>query len=202
MSAGRPFPARSLYLAVGIPICLFGILGLEVNPFPEDYWFWTKDLIFRSVPGGSAYTPVAAPAYVFAIAEAIAQGFGGGLEAQFRVAAALLGVLHFLAAGLVLLSCIEIGRPRIGVAASIGTLLVAQSLYLTQSFWSEGVILPLIAVATYACVRFYTRPPRTVRTIILGSLGVGGLPGLLTITRAVPSVFVRSEEGRVGKGGR
>ena len=176
---------------LGVPICLLGIVGLVVNPFPEDAWYSTWTFLFWPTQlYGAAYTPVAAPAYVYGTAHLIALAFGVGLEHEFRLAAAMLGVLQFVSCGFILLSCRALGRPRIGVAVSLGTLLFAQSTYMTQSFWSEGVINPLVAATMYALVRLYVSPPPTLRSTILASVLAGAGVGLLTISRFVPGLMV------------
>jgi hypothetical protein len=179
-----------LFLVLCVPLCLLGTLGLIVNPFPFDDWFWTKDRLFVHWPGGPNYSPIAATAFLYAGLDVVSFVLGLGLEGEFRLAAGVLSALLLLSGVFILLTCRALGMPRMGIAVSLVTVAFAQSCYVTQSFWSEGVVLPLVSATMYRMVSVTRRPPRTAARTIRSALVMGTLVGLLTITRAVPVVFI------------
>jgi hypothetical protein len=177
--------------AVGtLAFCLAVALGQPVNPFPEDGWFDSRKLIFVSNQGGDNFTPVAAPAYLYAVVERVAAAFGGGLREVFYLGSIVHGLMLW-ATGLLLYRCNRLhGTGGLGIAVSVATVVGLGASLITQSFWSENTTILLMAACLCVLSSLYCRPDLSQRRFLVQSGVFGLLLGIFTVTRMLPIILL------------
>ena len=78
-----------------LSLCLL-VAGTQfVNPFPHDGWFESQYRLFGRFPGADNYSPIAAPALLYASVHQLAVLTGHGLEAEFYLGSLLQNLMVF-----------------------------------------------------------------------------------------------------------
>jgi hypothetical protein len=183
--------ATELVFTVGtLVFCLAVAVGQPVNPFPEDGWFDSRKLIFVSNPGGDNFTPVAAPAYLYAVVERAVQAFGGNLRQVFYLGSVVHGLMLW-ATGLLLYRCNRLhGTGGLGIAVTVATVVGLGASLITQSFWSENTTILLMAACLCVLSSLYCRPDLSLRLFLVQSSAFGLLLGIFTVTRMLPIILL------------
>lgn len=166
--------------------CLLVALTQFVNPFPEDGWFESQYRIFGRSPGADNYTPVAVPAFVYALVHFVVSVFGYGLAAEFYLGSLLHHLLLFLSGVFLYLSHCCLKLPKSGLTAAVLLVVSVESTLLPQAFWSENVTLCLMSAILLIAVAIMTTPRLGDRGFLVLTVVFGLLLGGLTITRLIP----------------
>jgi hypothetical protein len=179
-----------VFLVGGLFFCLIVAMGQFVNPFPVDGWFQSQYRLFGTFTGQDNYTPIAAPAFLYAAVHHLSAVLTLNLEQEFYLGSIVNNLLLFLATAFLYFSNRLLGMARIGILCSALTLLYLESTFLPQSFWSENSTFFLMAAILYLTVILYSRVHIPYKKFLTLTIVFGLLLGLLTITRATPIVFL------------
>jgi hypothetical protein len=173
-----------------VVVTTLAALGLSVNPWPHDGWYETQYFLIGSFPGQDDYTPIAAPALLYALAHALSAVLHWGLESEFRVASALQSLLVLLSACFVYFSLRLMHIQNYAASIASAFLLFILSTGLPQAFWSETVILFLnSAVIFILAALLHDSDARASRFWWRATLA-GILIGLAVVTRVTPVLLV------------
>ncbi len=146
--------------AVGLLMLAFCVLVAvtqSVNPFTHDGWFESQFRLFGRFPGADNYTPIAAPAFFYAMTYAIRLVIDGSLEAQFYIASVAQNLLLFFTGVFLYLTHRLLGLPRLGLIAASILVLFVQSTLLAQAFWSESLMIFLVSATLLVGVYLLTK---------------------------------------------
>jgi len=191
--SGRWSAVTPLDLAFAMGTLLFCMavsLGQPVNPHPEDGWFDSRLRIFVSQMGGDNFTPVAAPAYLYAAVDGLARLAGGSLRDVFYLGAVVHGLMLW-ATGMLLYRCNRLhdtGTP--GIAVTAATVVALAATLITQSFWSENTTILLMAACLCTLSYLYCRPGSTTGRFLFECVLFGLLLGIFTVTRVLPIILL------------
>lgn len=179
-----------LVVILGSSALLF--LTQQINPFPHDWWFASHEMLVEppEEPPLYNYTPIAAPAFLYAINHHVAQWAALGLEQEMVLGVLTHHALLALATWVVFLSCKALDLHfAVGAGCALGLYMFVQTTQITQSFWSESVVLPLLCLTVYGALRLSAQPPVSAHASVAWGAALGFVLGLAVITRAVPIVM-------------
>jgi len=177
-------------LAVLAAFCLLAAVTLPVNPFPSDGWFESQYRIFRIESGGDNYSPVAAPAFLYAAIHTMAAVFEGDLADEFYLISVVQNLLIAATGWLCYLTLRRIGLSIAGLAAAVATVLILESSLMAQAAWSEPIYVFLLTAAIALTVLLRSRPPRQPWVSHGATVILGLTLGIAIASRFVPIVLV------------
>ena len=180
-------------MAVGLLVLLFCLataLTQVVNPSPHDGWFWSQYRIFLRVPGGDNYTPIGAPAYLYAAARVPAKIFGWDLQTHFYSTSVLHHLLLFLSGVCLHLSHRCLGLTRSGLVSSALLVVLLESTLMLQAAWSENVTVFLMAAILLIGLYLLVNPALGSRQFLCLTILLSLVLGVFVTTRAVPIVIL------------
>lgn len=166
-------------------LCVFFFLTLEINPFPHDGWFSSQYRIWERHPGGTNFTPVAAPALLYGGIHWLASGLGLSFESEFLLGSLAHQLLLWGSASFTFLALRRLKMFWSGALAGFALVLFLESTYLPASFWSENVTLFLVSFILWAGVEIAVGAPEGPKLAAL-TVGASLALGLAVITRATP----------------
>ena len=172
--------------------CLMVAVTQQVNCFPDDGWFHTQYKLIGRWPGEDNYSPIAAPAVLFAANHVIAARSGLSLEGELYTACVMHALLLFgslvLIAGALRASSVS---AFITAATTAATAAYLGSTLVTQSFWSENSMIFLMAATCRLGVALW-EPAASARTaaLIRRAALLGTVLALATVTRVIPVILV------------
>ena len=178
------------FLAALFGVCLLVFLTQEINPFPYDGWFDSQHRLFERDPGGDNYTPVAAPALLYAGLHALASAAGLGLETEMRLGALAHQLMLACVGAWIFLSHRLLGLGWLGAVVSLLAVLFIQSVHLPQAFWSENVTAFLVTLSVWLGLEIATRRGAPTGRFGLLSAALALSIALATITRAIPLLLL------------
>jgi hypothetical protein len=170
--------------------CLLVALSQFVNPFPHDGWFESQYRLFGRFPGADNYTPIAVPAFLYALIHFVTALFGLGLTAEFYLGSLTHHLLLVLTGVFLYLSHRCLGYLKSGLLASVLVVVFVESTLTPQAFWSENVTVFLMSAVLLVAFVILTTPKLSDRRFRGLALLLGFLLGGLTITRLVPFVIL------------
>lgn len=194
----RCWPARRLdlvFFVVLLAFCLLTALTQEVNCFPDDGWFQSQHRILGRWPGADNYTPIAAPAFFYALNHRVATLLSLPLVQEFYLgsllqACMLFGALLFIFKALRRLAV----SWALACAVVSGTAAYLGSTLLTQAFWSENAMVFLMAATTFLCARLMggaSSPDQRPASATHGTvLALALVLSLAVVTRVVPFILI------------
>ncbi len=170
-------------------VTVVAMLGLTVDPWPQDGWFETQYFLVGHFPGQDDYAPIAAPALLYRAAHAIAFALGLHLAGEFYVASVLQNLLVLLGALFLYYTLRTIRLDRLAGPVAVGFTLFVLSTGLAQCFYSENVTIFLVLAALLATVRLLEGEGTPIRFWRL-AVACGVAVGLLVATRMVPILLI------------
>ncbi len=144
---------RKIEWTVGVFVLLFCVgvaLTQPVNSRPHDYWFHSQTRILERSVGNDNYTPVGAPAFLYAANHLMARAIGWDLAGEFYLASFLHHILLFLSGLLLYLSHRYLGLRKSGLAVSVLLVVFLESTLLPQVPLSENVVVFLMTAVLFA----------------------------------------------------
>jgi hypothetical protein len=171
-------------------ITLLAAVGSTVNPWPRDGWYQTQYFLAGHFLDWDNYTPIAAPALLYACAHGIAQIFHLDLAGEFYVASALQNLLLALSAYFVYRTLVLLRLPRLALPLALLVLLCVLSTGLAQAFYSEGVCLFLMSAALLALIPVYEDANLAARKFWILAVSCGVSIALLVLTRLTPGLLI------------
>ena len=178
-----------IFIALLFLITFISAISQPINPWPRDGWYQTQYKLFEKDPGGDNYTPIAAPALLYKLANVLASFISLELEGEFYLASILQNILIFLSVCCVFYTCKAFDLKKMALISSIALLVFILSMGLPQAFWSENIVLFLIAWGLLLSVRLRTHEGSAVSFWAFVSL-IGVVIGLLVTTRVTPIFLI------------
>lgn len=177
----------------GVPVTLFVLVAvssvmLPVIPWPRDHWVETQYLIFGSHTDTDNYSPIAAPAFLFAGIARLASIAHLDLRGEFYLASLVQSGMLFCSLLMIYAAMRRLQLPHPAVI-SIVSLCFVLSTGLPQTLNSENVCFFLTASLLYASARMYSGSVKGVR-FAAGTVVIGATVGLLVLTRMIPVIFI------------
>jgi hypothetical protein len=159
---------------------------LPVVPWPRDHWFESQYLIFGSHAESDNYSPIAAPAFLYAGIHWIASVLNLELREEFYLASVLQNGMLLCSVLMIYATMRKLQLPRPALI-SIASMCFILSTGLPQTFNSENVCLFLTALLLYSSANVCQAKfvPFFAITVVIGAT-----VGLLVLTRVIPVIFI------------
>jgi hypothetical protein len=183
-------PYFDRFVLVLILITLVSAVGLNVNPWPRDGWYQSQYFLFGSYPGQDNYTPIAAPAVFYWLVHRLAISVRLDLAGEFYLASICQNLLILASACCVYFAGRLIENGRIAGVIAIGFLLLVTSTGLPQAFWSESVVLFLMAIVVLIVVVLLRRNTMSNVQFVSLTLLCAVSIGSLVLTRVTPIFLI------------
>ncbi len=192
---GCTLPRRADYVffAILLGLCLLTAVTQAVNCFPDDGWFQSQYRIFGHWPGADNYTPIAAPAFFYAATHGLAALLSLNLVQEFYLASVLQCGLLFCSLALIHhgLRQLAVGPVLARVVVSCTAAYLAATL-LTQAFWSENIMIFLMAAVACLVARIIGSAslPTPRHVLLTHAMVLALVLSVAMITRVVPLILL------------
>lgn len=184
--AGRLDP----FIVVFAALTALAAVGLTVNPWSRDGWYQTQYFLIGHFPGHDNYTPIAAPALLYAGAHGIAKLLGLDIAGEFYTACILQNLMLFASACFLYRALARLRFERLAGPIAVVFLLFALSTGVAQQFYSEATSIFLMSGVALALVSIPRNEEAGGRGFWAPVLVCAVLVGLLVATRMTPIFLI------------